>query len=352
MLRAYPTLTTLALLLCCALTLPAQAQTQGEEAGTPTLRSRIQARLQERRTENQAYPAAQAAWHKPGTHRFTLEHGGQERHYLVHVPPAYRPGHPTPVVFAFHGGGGSMDIMASAHYGLVDKADREGFLAVFPNGYSRWPGGKLATWNAGHCCGAARDKGSDDVGFVRAVLQQVDQRWSVDSKRVFATGMSNGGMMSYRLACEMADRFTAIAAVAGTDNTQQCRPNRPVPVLHIHALDDTHVLYQGGAGSDAFRDASAVTDFTSVGETVRRWTAHNQCASAPTRTLTVAGAYCDTYSPCAAAAPVRLCVTETGGHSWPGGSKVRSVGTVPSQALVANDAIWAFFRQVGSATAP
>ena len=123
-----------------------------------------------------------------------------------------------PVVFAFHGGGGDMQLMAGDHYGLVAKADSAGFIAVFPNGYSRFPRGKLATWNAGHCCGAARDTGSDDVGFVRAMVAQLRQRASIDTQRIFATGMSNGGMFSYRLACEMADVFRAIAPVAGTDN--------------------------------------------------------------------------------------------------------------------------------------
>lgn len=314
-----------------------------QEAPTPSLRERILARIQERRGAPANEAQETAAWQQPGTHRFTLPFGGQERGYLVHVPPQYRPGTPMPVVLALHGGGGSMEIQASAHYALVDKADAAGFLAVFPNGYSRFPGGKLATWNAGHCCGAARDTDSDDVGFVRAVLAQLEQRWSVDPRRVFATGMSNGAMMAYRLACDMPERIAAIAAVAGTDNTIQCPSGRAVAVLHIHAQDDTHVLFNGGAGPDAFRDPQAVTEFTSVPDTLRRWAARNQCSAAPERTLEVPGAHCDSYPSCIA--PVQLCVTDTGGHSWPGGSKVRSVGTTPSQALRATDMAWDFFSR-------
>ncbi|MGQ0708653.1 MAG: extracellular catalytic domain type 1 short-chain-length polyhydroxyalkanoate depolymerase [Rhodoferax sp.] len=343
-------------LIALALGVLALVAAQAQEAGAApmTLRERIQARLQERRAASKPAPsAADTPLQQAGTHRLVLRHGGQERAYLVHVPPQYRPGTPMPVLFALHGGGGNMEIQAGAHYGLLGLADQKGFLAVFPNGYSRMPGGKLATWNAGQCCGAARDSGSDDVGFVRAVAQQVAARWSVDRQRFFATGMSNGAMMAYRLACELPGTFAAIAAVAGTDNTVQCQPQRPVAVLHIHARDDTHVLFGGGAGADAFRDRDAVTDFTSVDETMRRWTQHNQCSGTPVRTLSVPGAYCDTYQACATGAPVRLCVTDTGGHSWPGGSKVRTTGgPAPSTAIRANEVLWDFFQQTAALSPP
>lgn len=313
-----------------------------EPAASPSLRERIQARVQEHRAQRTELPSAQVLEH-PGTYTLSLQHAGRTRAYLVHVPRGYRHGTPTPVVFAFHGGGGHMALQAGTQYGLTEKADQAGFIAVFPNGHSRLPGGKLATWNAGACCGSARDADSDDVGFVRALLARLPGHVSVDSQRIFATGMSNGGMFSHRLACEMADSFRAIAAVAGTDNTVQCRPSQPVSVLHIHARDDTHVLYEGGAGPDAFRDRSQVNDFTSVPETMARWVQRNQCSSTPQRLRTVPGAYCEAYPGCSGATQVQLCVTDTGGHSWPGGSKVRTVGTPPSQALHATDLAWDFF---------
>jgi polyhydroxybutyrate depolymerase len=291
---------------------------------------------------------AQSALAQPGTTSLTVQHDGKERAYLVHLPPSYRSGTPMPVVVAFHGGGGDMKLMASDHYDLVAKADSAGFIAVFPNGYSRFPGGKLATWNAGHCCGAARDTGSDDVGFVRALLAQLQTRVSIDPQRIFATGMSNGGMLSHRLACDMADVFRAIASVAGTDNTAQCKPGRAISVLHIHAQDDTHVLFNGGAGTDAFRDKSRVTDFVSVPQTVAHWVQRNQCTGPPQRVLTVPGATCDVYASCAAGTQVQLCVTESGGHSWPGGSKVRLLKAGPSQAIRANDVMWDFFQRVSA----
>lgn len=339
-------LVSLALLLG---TLPLATRAEDSPADAkPTLRERIKEKIMARRAQPERPVGAMQTLSQPGTYRFTLQHGGLARAYLVHVPIGYHSGAATPVVLAFHGGGGDMNLQASDNYGLVNKSDSAGFVAVFPNGYSRLPGGKLATWNAGQCCGTARDEDMDDVGFVRALLAELTTRVTVDPKHIFATGMSNGGMLSHRLACEMADVFAAIAPVAGTDNTVQCQPSRPISVLHIHAKDDTHVLFNGGAGADAFRDTRKVTDFVSVPDTISRWSQRNQCTGAPRRVLSVPGAYCDAYQTCAGGAQVELCVTETGGHSWPGGSKPRAGKAQVSQAISANDVMWAFFQRVSA----
>lgn len=272
---------------------------------------------------------------------FTLQHDGLTRQYRVHVPTSYTSDKPTPLVLVFHGGGGNMDVQANdRYYGQISKADQLGYIVVFPNGYSRLPGDKFATWNAGACCGAARDKGIDDVGFVRALLARLKQQFNVDANRVFATGMSNGGMMSYRLACEMADSFAAIAAVAGTDNTLHCTPSRPVPVLHIHAQDDDRVLFNGGAGSQS----AQMTDFVSVPKTVAKWAALDGCQGEPQRVLTVPGAHCDLHRTCRNGSQVQLCVTDSGGHSWPGGRKPLG-GAQGSSAISATDLIGDFFMQ-------
>lgn len=284
--------------------------------------------------------AAQAVPVLPaGSHELQLRHDGRERGFIVHVPKAYRADRPAPLVLALHGGGGSMEVMAKDRlYGLVSQSEASGWIVVFPNGFSRL-GGKLATWNAGICCGAARERGSDDVGFLRAVVAEVQRRVAVDPQRVFATGMSNGGMMSYRLACEASDIFRAIAAVAGTDGTTDCRPGRPVPVFHLHAKDDDRVLFNGGSGSASDTHA----DFVSVPATVDKWARLNAC-SGPTQTvLQRPGVTCEVRSGCADGAEVRLCVTDSGGHAWPGGRK--ALGGKGSTALDATEAIWAFFAR-------
>lgn len=245
---------------------------------------------------------------------------------------------------ALHGGGGNMDYQAE-NYGLIEKSEQAGFIAVFPNGYSRFRGGMFATWNAGKCCGQARDRKIDDVGFLSEVIRRVQVQTNTDRTGVFVTGMSNGGLMAYRLACERPGLIRGIAPVAGTDNTISCTPGTPVPVIHFHARDDTHVLFTGGAGEDAFQRRELVTDFTSVPATIAKWVAIDRAQQTPRRVLTVPGATCDLHSAGARGAPVQLCVTETGGHSWPGVPTKRT-GKEPSMAINANDLMWDFFMSL------
>lgn len=305
-----------------------------------SLRDRLRQRQQERASA--VSPVANPIT-TPGDYRASLEHGGRVRLYRLYVPASYRADQPAPLLVALHGGGGGMDYMGrDDYYGLLSHAERTGQVLLLPNGISRLRSGMLATWNAGECCGAARDQQVDDVGYIRAVVERVQGQLNIDAKRIHATGMSNGAMMAYRLACELPGLFRAIAAVAGTDNTRSCTPAQPVSVLHIHARNDSHVLYEGGVGPDAV-DRALITDFRSVPETVTRWVERNRCAPTPQRVLEKDGAWCERYAPCAGGTQVQLCVTAAGGHSWPGGHKPR--GEAPTQVIDANDVMWDFFSR-------
>ncbi len=301
----------------------------------------VRAVFQESMSTRAGHPADPSATpvRAPGDYRFSFVYDGLTREYLVHVPRSYR-GQPVPMLVALHGGGGSASFQADdARYGLISKSEAAGFIAVFPNGTSRFPGGMLATWNAGTCCGRAQSSNVDDVGFIRAVIARVERQAQIDPRRIFATGMSNGAMMSWRLACE-APEIRAIAPVEGTDNTTVCRPSHPVPVIQFHAADDPNVPFNGGRGIGL-----SDTDFVSVPATQSKWVRMNKASPQASRVLTVDGAYCDRHAAEPGGAPVELCVTQTGGHSWPGGGSQQG-RKQPSKAISANDLMWAFFSSL------
>jgi polyhydroxybutyrate depolymerase len=275
-----------------------------------------------------------------GDYRFSFVHDAITREYLVHVPRSYRADRPTPMLLALHGGGGDADFQADdSKYKLISKSEQAGFIAVFPNGYSRLQSGILATWNAGACCGPAQKNNVDDGGFIREVIRRVERQANIDAGRVFATGMSNGAMMSWRLACE-APEIRAIAPVEGTDNTARCSPPRPVPVIEFHAADDPNVPFNGGVGV-----GPSQVNYNSVPATQAKWVALNHAEAVTKRVLTVSGAHCDLHPAKRGGAPVELCMTDTGGHSWPGGGTQQG-RKQPSMAISANDLMWSFFSSL------
>lgn len=310
------------------------------------IRDKAQERIMKRMEEKPAPDAltdVTSKISKPGTYTYKISVNGLDRYYMIHIPASYKETVPAPLLFSLHGGGGNMKLQATdKYYKQISKSEALGFIAVFPNGYSKFKSGSFATWNAGNCCADARDKNIDDVAFIRELLKTLSQQLTIDQQKIYATGMSNGAMMAYRLACEMPETFKAIAAVAGTDNTTECKPSRPISILHIHALNDDHVQFQGGAGRAAARVAK-VTDFKSVPHTVAKWIELNKCDGKSTRIQFNKGAYCDVYSNCAQNTKVQLCVTPKGGHSWPGGKN--PLGVIrPFQHLSATDVMWDFFK--------
>jgi polyhydroxybutyrate depolymerase len=273
----------------------------------------------------------------------SLAAGGRKRTYHVHVPPGYGRHGPAPVVLALHGATMNGPLMAWFS-GLDDKANEAGFLAVYPDGTgSRWS----YFWNAGDCCGPAVRGGADDVGFLDALLDDLAGAYAVDPRRVFATGMSNGAMMAYRLASELSDRIAAIAPVAGTMATEGCRPRRPVPVLHFHRTEDEYVPFAAGKGS---KSISGVRH-RSVEQSVRAWVRAGGCREEPATevlpdragdgtTVTVR-----TYGGGGGGAEVVLVAVGGGGHTWPGRQPGTRVLGRSTRNVSANDLMWEFFER-------
>ncbi len=309
------------------------------------IRSKLAEKLAEREMKKSAPEASSivnSLITKPGSFIFTIKVDSIDRYYKVYIPTKFNFQTSSPVIFAFHGGGGDMNQMSEEkNYNLISKSEELAIPIVFANGYSVFPTGRIATWNAGKCCGDARDKKIDDIKLVREVFNSVKNQLKINESEVYAIGMSNGGMISYRLACEAPDIFKKIMAVAGTDNTDNCIPKKPISIFHVHAIDDDHVLFNGGHGK-AFTDKriEKITEFSSVKFTIEKWLKNNKCSEKKVRVLDNKDVYCDLYNECAEGTKVKLCATTTGGHSWPGSSKNKS-----SAAISANKLMWEFFKE-------
>jgi polyhydroxybutyrate depolymerase len=242
----------------------------------------------------------------------TLVVAGDTRTYLLHVP-ADAPTGPLPLVVVFHGGGGNARHGARVS-GMDAKADKEKFIVAYPNGSGRMAGA-LLTWNTWQCCGYALDHHVDDVAFVRAMVADIARSRPVDRKRVFATGMSNGAMMTYRVGCEMADVFAAIAPVAGALDTDGCKPSAPVSLVVFHGKADEHVRFEGGVPiKSADRRHSRVDK--PVSYAIDLWKRTDRCDAAPARD-TKGSVTHEAYACGATSTAVALYAFDGQGHTWP-----------------------------------
>lgn len=275
----------------------------------------------------------------PGDHVRPLPVAGEVRSYAIHVPPSYDAKRPTPVVLVLHSA--AMNAATMARFcGMNETADRSGFVTVYPNGTGSTP--LFLFWDAG----GFRGRVSDDVGYIARLLDDLGTILNVDAKRVYATGMSNGGMMCYRLAAELSGRIAAIAPVSGTMAIEACRPPRPVPVLHFHGTRDGIVLF----GGPDERIPKNIT-FLSVDDSVRAWVQINGCPETPTvarlpdRADDGTTVQVMSYGPGREGSEVILYVIEGGGHTWPGGKARLPLLGKTSREVSANDLIWEFFRK-------
>jgi polyhydroxybutyrate depolymerase len=274
---------------------------------------------------------------------FSLYHDGIKRTYGVHLPLNYADGRrKNPVVIYLHGAGGDI---GSAYQDGIDKiADKYGFILAIPvatrtlwwqPSSTRWNGGE---WEGGECCGAA-----DDVGFISKMIAKLRLQYNVNPNQIYATGISNGGLMVNRLACELSDKIAAVAVVAPTAIPQNCVPSISVSVMGIHGTGDPCNPYDGSQPAGACGKVSYTR--MSPGEVVDAWLNILGCSQEYTTVYDNGDANCISYNG-SNGSEVTFCKVEKMGHTWPSGSQYLPESIVgPVSNDISTDQIWEFFQR-------
>jgi len=252
-----------------------------------------------------------------GTSVQEIASGGQTREYRLHVPPSYQPGSAMPLVMNLHGLNETA-AQQEALSSMSTKADEVGFIVAYPEGIDQ-------TWHVGPGAAAAAD-----MQFIRDLVAELQGRLSIDPARIYATGISNGAQMSNRLGCDASDVFAAIGPVSGGyPPSQECAPARPVPVVGFHGTDDRLIPYEGQGHL-----------LMPAREWAAAWAARNGCSPTPTVTYQGSEVTGETWSGCQDGADVVFYTIEGGGHGWPGSDSGAGVTT---KEIDATDIIWDFF---------
>lgn len=286
----------------------------------------------------------------PTDPKFTLQHDGYEREYLVHAPKGIDSGQSLPLIFVIHGGGGKAEKMSGMMFHRFNQlADRDKFIVVYPQGIEK-------SWNDGRNSDAifSQKHDVDDLGFFSKLIDKMISEYPVDPERVFATGISNGGFMSFQLGCNLSHKIRAIAPVtAQLSETLQndCERDVPVSLMIINGTNDPLVPYDGGVVRAFGKNRGNIL---STAATIAYWKDQIGCTATPiektfpnrnpndgTRVISY------TYDNCQNNNQVVLYKIEGGGHTWPGGMQYlgeRLVGKT-SRDINACDEIWQFFSQ-------
>ena len=268
---------------------------------------------------------------------------GRSRTYHLYVPdtiPAGTAGTKVPLLVALHGGVGS-GIQFEGNSGFDGLAQANGFIVVYPDGIGAADSGALRTWNGGNCCGPAAKNNVDDVAFIAQLIDELARQYSIDPNRVFAAGHSNGGIMAYRLACELSSKIVGIGVQSSSLGVRPCSPAQPVSLIHIHGTDDHNLPLNGGVGD---RGISAV-DFPPAIDGVRTLAAADHCPTQPTVAPLPGNpdVITSSWSPCGGGTAIDFLVVTGASHAWMGhGGGARALVGVPYPNLDSSATIWSF----------
>jgi polyhydroxybutyrate depolymerase len=256
---------------------------------------------------------------------------GEKRDYLLYVPKSYDRRRPTPLVISMHGAGlwGAAQKETSQ---WNDLADKQGVIVVYPSGV----GGKgVRVWRVEPGAGLMKD-----VRFISDLIDTLKASYNIDSTRIYANGLSNGGGMSFVLSCALSDRIAAVGMVAAaqTLSWNWCTDHRPVPMIAFHGTADPEVPYNGGSSWVTPRP------FPNVQRWVANWARRNRCAANPVEAAVAVDVTRRAYTSCADDAAVVLYTVRGGGHTWPGGTPLPKwfVGRT-TRSINATSLMWAFF---------
>lgn len=266
--------------------------------------------------------------------------GGIDRTYHLYRPSTIPAAQKAPLVVMLHGGYGT-GLQAEKAYGWDELAEREHFIVAYPDGVNR-------AWNAGMCCGTPRKNNIDDVAFIAAMVAQIERDQNADPARIYITGMSNGAMMAYRLACEAPFPIAGIGSVAGTLDMTSCAHPQHTKILEIHGLTDRHVPFDGGPGINT----PQLQPFPSVDRTLAVWQQANLCG--PDVQRSISGVVTTQHWICSGGHDVELISIANAGHEWPGsrrGPRGALLGPLlhiapadpVSNAINATETLWRFF---------
>lgn len=282
--------------------------------------------------------------------KYSMNWGGYERSYWVHLPPAQKMASPAPLLFVLHGGGGTAKGMPGFTFGRFNElADQDGFIVVYPQGIEKqWNDGRIGDQTK------AWKENIDDVGFIVKIVESLSKEYNIDQERIFTSGISNGGFMSSRLLCDRPDVFRGGAVLTATiseDYFPKCQPAQPAAVLIMNGTEDTLVPYNGGPVKVLNKTRGTVL---STDDYVNFWMEKNGCTTKkpmvnlPDKKDDGTTVTIQEYTDCNKRGSLILYTIKGGGHTWPGGIQYlgeRLVGKT-SREIIACDVIWEYFNSL------
>ncbi len=281
-----------------------------------------------------------------GDMTMSVEVDGIEREYFVHIPEGYNSEELFPVVFVLHGGGGNAEKLGR-YTGFTKLADQEKFIVVYPQGYDKH-------WNDGrkNIKSKAHEEDINDIKFFNEMIKALNLLFKIDESRIYAVGISNGAMMSFRIACELSDKFAAIAAIAGScpEVLSECTPENPISILIINGTDDPLVPFHGG-NVKVFKKTRG--KILSTMETIKKFVLYNECGIKPVNFYDIDTVKDDDmivhvqeYKNEKTGVEVVLYKIEGGGHTWPGKKQYAPKFMIgkTNKDIDATEVIWNFFK--------